>query len=672
MRLKDVFTTSENRDSNYLKYFSVLWVIVLILPLIYFPLPSILFGHPWKVELATSLLLAFSLIYLLFKFPKDANFTVISTQANLWIISPLCLLILWSGTSVFWAGSTLSVAHHTLVWFSYLVFFLFAIQIVDSRKLFILSIFFLSAVIGIIAMLCVIEYTFATQITEVFGFRYARFAEMHAAVLPLFFSFILKLKRRNLVWAILMTVIVWLALLFSLSRGALLSSIVGLSVFILLRALIHQTSFEKKRLVLAAAGIILVAVFVQIPIFSSNQSQNMLGRLNIQNEDSSNSIQKNIRLLFYGVGVEMFTNNALTGVGADNFGLEFNKYRAVFSSKIENKAVAEQKEELFPERAHNEYLQILAELGVVGGAFFAWLIFGIFKLEFNTLKNNKLIASNTLNHAAIAGMIAFLCSSAVSSFSFRLMQNGLVFFFLLAILLKGHCIKKNFNNLFQSLALNRCIPTFAIIAIVLCFSLTIFSAFKAISQFFTYQAEKQKDFETAKSYFEKAEILDPANAAAAVSYGFRLRGEDKLQESSYQFKEAVAKGLNPIGSYSYLISSQILTNDFEGAKNTASEAVKIFPYSVFARVRYGSLLEKLDLKDEAAAQYEIAKHLNKKQAETWRLLINEGSFVAIKEAKGNDQILSLDKLIPNDAIFAVLSERQILHPEEVIKFESNN
>jgi O-antigen ligase len=676
MRLKGIFTTSSKiTDDNYhLKYFALLWTIVLLLPLVYYPLPSVLFGHPWKVELVTSLLLALMLACLLFKIQNHKNLTPLSPTIISWIIIPCCLLIFWSGMSAFWAGSTLSVIHHTLLWFCYLIFFLFAIQIVSNRKLFALSIFSLSAVIGIIATLCIIEFTFATQITEVFGFRYARFAEMHASVLPLFFSFILRFKKKHLIWAILMTVLVWLAILFSLSRGALLSSVVGLSVFILIRILTRQTIAEKKRLILATAGIILIAGLVQIPFFSSSeQSQSMLARLNVQSDkDPGNSIQKNIRLLFNRVGLEMFTNNVLRGVGADNFGLEFNKYRASFSAKIENKAVAEQKEEILPERAHNEYLQILAELGLVGGALFAWFILGIARLEFITLKSDKLLASDVLNHAAIAGIIAFLCSSLFSSFSFRLMQNGLVFFFLLAILLRHSVIKRNQVNTPHTTPPNRLAPIFVSIAIVLCLSLTMFSVLKATSLFFTYQAEREADFDIAKSYFERAEMLDPANASANFFFGIRLRDENQFQESCAQLKGSVAKGLNTMGFYSHLTTSQILANDFKAAEKTTSEAVKIFPYSVFARARYGFMLKKLNMENESAEQYEIAKQLNKKQALTWWLLINEGALVAIEKAKSDSEILSLDKLNPNEAIFAVLTEREILHPEKKIKFEINN
>ncbi|HYP50560.1 MAG TPA: hypothetical protein VEQ34_06430, partial [Pyrinomonadaceae bacterium] len=126
--------------------------------------------------------------------------------------------------------------------------------------------------------------------------------------------------------------------------------------------------------------------------------------------------------------------------------------------------------------------------------------------------------------------------------------------------------------------------------------------------------------------------------------------------------------INTTVSYSYLISAQTLSNDLEQAEKTNAEAVRIFPYSIFMRVRYASLLEKLHLKDESVKQYESARQLDKKQAETWRLLINNGAFAASQRAKTDKEILNLMELRPAPALYAILTEREILYPEEKSKF----
>lgn len=654
------------RDDR-LKLFSAVWTIVIIAPLIYATGSLAFIGHPWRVELATSFILCVFLTWCLFTNRTDINAPSISPKIVSSIIAPCCALIIWSAISAFWANSILSVAHHTLVWACYLVFFLFSIYVVSDKKLFRISVISLGIVTGIICISSVIEFTSK----EIIEYRYARFAEIFAALLPLFFSFILWANRKYLVWSILVTILLWLGILFSLSRGAFLSSIIGLSVFISFRIYHKKTFIEKRRLIFAALGIVFIALLAQIPnlLTTSEQKASTFSRVVIQDEkDPSNSISLNARFLFAGVGLEMFFENYLVGVGADNYGLEFNKYRAVFSANPANKSTANLQEELLPQRAHNEYLQILAELGIVGATIFLLLFWGIAKLGLSEIKRNKFRRANILTHSAVAGMIAFLCSSLFSSFSFRLMQNGLVFFFLLAILLRNHAVEKNREKQNDLLITPRLKLAFVSIALLACSSLTVLSTLKAASQFFVSQAERQENFETAKFYYENAILLDSANGLANYSYGLRLLDERNYQESAAQFQKSVENGLNDSVSYSNLVSLQILANDVQPALATNSHAVEIFPYSIFLRVRYAALLKKLDRKEESDRQFEIAVRYDRKQAETWRLLINNGALTASRESRVNKEILSWEELKPQRAIYSVLTEQQIVYPDEKPKF----
>ena len=113
-----------------------------------------------------------------------------------------------------------------------------------------------------------------------------------------------------------------------------------------------------------------------------------------------------------------------------------------------------------------------------------------------------------------------------------------------------------------------------------------------------------------------------------------------------------------------MISLQILANQFRQALDTSSEAVEIFPYSVFLRVRYAVLLKKFHKEDESDKQFEIAVRLDKKQAETWWLVMNNGTLTASREARVNKEILNLDELKPSQAIFTVLNEQQIIDANE--------
>lgn len=643
-------------------FLCAIWAFVLLVPLTPFPTPTALVGLPWKVELTVSVLLFLFLTFYLLG--RKENSLPSPVGASVWIIVPFSAFIVWSGVSVFWAESASGVLHHTLVWTCYLIFFLIFTHIASDKKLLTLSVFSLGAAVGIIALLCIIEYSFSAVIYEVFGFRYGRYAEIFAAVFPLFFSLLLRLKRKHLFWSALIIVCVWLAILFSQSRTALLSAIAGLSVFFAFR-LFSKTEFaEKKRLIAAAAFIVLLTVFVQFANFNFSGHGSAISRLNDSGDNAENSVSNNIRLLFWGVSREMIDGNPILGVGADNFALKFDDYRAKFSAREENKGISGQDENALPERTHNEYLQILTELGIVGGIILLLLIFGIFKLGFAEIKQNFSKRSNILSHAAAAGLAAFLLNSFFSSFSFRLMQNGLVFFFLLAILLRKYFVQtsdsKNLNFQFSP----RLKIAFAPAAIILCLSLAVYSGLKATSQYLVYRAERTENFETAEFYFKTAERLDPANPSPHYSFAFRLMNETIYRESAAEFQKAIDKGLYNSTTYSYLTTAHVLGNQSQEAEKTLARACEIYPQSVFLKVRYAVILKEVGKETEAEKQFEIAKRLNAKQAETWRSLITKGALRTSENARNNEQILPLMKLKPELNVYAILSERQILHPEE--------
>lgn len=674
MELKSaVLKNAVSYQNKSLVWFSVIWSFVILAPLIYFPNSSVLTGHPWKVELVISLILSIFFIRSILKKSNQGLNASLHTAILRRIILPLTALILWSALSALWAGSLLSVAHHTLVWSIYLIFFLCSLIITQNSKLLKMSLLSFSCVIGIIALLCVIEFTFSEQIGETFGFRYARFAEIHAAALPLFFSFILRFKRKYLYGAVILTLITWLAIFFSMSRGAFLSSIAGLSVFVILRLCAKKSVVEKRRLIIVPIGIILIAIISQFLLFNSTEQKGTaFSRLVTQkSDDQNNSFSTNVRFLISGVALEMFTRNKLIGIGADNFGLEFNKYRALFSAREENKKTANRQEELIPERAHNEYLQILAELGIIGAIFLSLFIFGIFKFAFNEITKNNSRRSNILSHAAIAGIIAFLISSLFSSFSFRLMQNGIVFFFLLSLLLRNFLITEK-SELVINIFKPRLKNFLAALAIILSFSLFIFSFCKASSQYIVYVAEIEPDSALAEALYKNAKRIDPANAAADFCYGMRLLKENKYRESAQELRQAIDKGLNSSISYSYLATAQILSGDNQSAESTLAEAVKIFSSSTFIRVRYSSILKKTGNQLESEKQFDIARRINVKQAETWQDLIDNGVRVTNQKYNSDLNLIDINQLYPNQAVYAILNERQITNPQEKFNFNLSN
>lgn len=656
--------------TDNLKWFTVAWTFVIILPLIYFPASSLLTGHPWKVELGISLLL-FPLTIFLHNFLKQQNELIIfsnSFQSN--IIIPCVLFTVWSGLSMFWASSVLSVMHHTLVWCVYLICFIFLCSVISRKRILRHHLLVLSTILTIIAFLSIIEFLFSGEIGKVFGFRYSRYTEIFAAIIPLITVFVIRSKGKYYIFSCLALGVLWLSILFVGNRTSLIAVIATMSVFFLARVLLTKNAFEKKRLAVSASIFVIIFIFLQLPFVNTlTQNDGTLSKIKVYSKaDASNSVSQNVRLFYYDVGLEMFSDNYLKGVGADNFGIRFNRYRAVYSAKGQNSALLNHQEELTAERTHNEYLQIVTELGLVGGLLFLLILTGIFRLGIYAPFKNKKVHSDILTQAAIAGVFAFLISSLFSSYSFRLMQNGLVFFFLVSIILRKHIKIIDKPEYLEKIPA----PNFQFLSLALsltvCFALAAFSASKATSQFLTYQAERTQNAEDSKTLLKKATVFDPDNAAAYFLHGFVNLNEKNYSESAAYFDKSIHRGLNSSVEYSYLMSAQILNNDLDAAEQTALKNVEIFPYSVFARTRYAAILKMRNKSKESNEQLAFAHRINADEAKTWWILLTEGARIAGEKSVRDAGVLKLYRLLPQEGIHAYLIERETLHPEEKVQF----
>ena len=157
-----------------------------------------------------------------------------------------------------------------------------------------------------------------------------------------------------------------IGLLMCFSRGVWLSVIIAIG-FMLLQ--LGKGVTHKKLLFIGAAGLILL-VCVNLPGVYSIIVERVTSAVDISYASNR------ARLLRWGQAVAMFLENPILGKGYGAFAMLYEEDVALVGSYTAQ----------FQLGAHSEYLQVLAELGILGLGTWVWLNYAFLRYGFRALK----------------------------------------------------------------------------------------------------------------------------------------------------------------------------------------------------------------------------------------------------------------------------------------------
>ena len=144
------------------------------------------------------------------------------------------------------------------------------------------------------------------------------------------------------------------------------------------------------------------------------ENASTVGRIKAAAVSGDSSAQA--RFLLWGIGLEMLRTHPLLGVGGGNYQANYADARAQFAKRNPQSELVSFNEQLLPIFAHNEYVQILAELGGIG-----FLLFVLLALSFvrNAALSLRVVKRKLLVIGPAAALLAFAISSGASASSFR-------------------------------------------------------------------------------------------------------------------------------------------------------------------------------------------------------------------------------------------------------------
>jgi len=130
------------------------------------------------------------------------------------------------------------------------------------------------------------------------------------------------------------------------------------------------------------------------------------------------------RMMVWRTGWRMVEAHPWSGSGIGSFNLLYLDYSAGFLKFPENKGYIPLAEGGI-DYAHNDYLQIWIELGLIGLVLLAWFLISLIVNGFRSAKQSR--GGNWITGALLAGCVAFILEGTVS-FPFHLWSSAVTFF----------------------------------------------------------------------------------------------------------------------------------------------------------------------------------------------------------------------------------------------------
>ncbi len=223
------------------------------------------------------------------------------------------------------------------------------------------------------------------------------------------------------------------ALLVTFTRGSYLALGIS-SIFMFLLFLSSRGIFfikENKKIFIVILIAILITTFLFVIPNPLNKQGTVISkiksRISITQLSKDSSLKR--REAIWGFSTLMIKDHLLLGSGLGTFKYNTLRYQAKFFDQGQNRKI-------YPygiaDKAHNEYLQLGAELGIIGLGIFLWLIISYFGYGVKKLKSIKDKYKLGIVIGLMGSMVAFLVDG-LFWFPLHLPTNTAMFWLILGL-----------------------------------------------------------------------------------------------------------------------------------------------------------------------------------------------------------------------------------------------
>ena len=486
---------------------------------------------------------------------KDNKIIWKKSEIDLYIF----LFILIINLSLLISGYKMISLKDYLIFLSYFFIYFLIINNIEDKRQFnsFIHLFFISSFI--ISVYTLLHYYGFIFYLKEFGPVISTIGQKNwisnylALIFPIIFSFFLieEIKRKKLFYYLLLSVL-YTTLLICQSRGIwisiILTAIFAISIIVKFKLL---EVFHKNRKWLG----LLLATFIIITVIYSTDNPLNKSAINVTEraistfDEQDSSI--NARLLMWRTNFEMIKEKPLFGTGIGTFKINYLDYQAKFIKnnpyyrKYSGKA----------EEAHNEYLQMGAELGIVGVGVFLAILFIFYRLVLNYLKKERSNKNKMIVLGLITGITSFLIHSSFT-FTLHVPALGSAFFIIFSLTI---IYLKDFNlyeldiltNVKENVKSRRYLKFIIffniLILLIMVFSINSIVVKPYLAEVYAYKGRENLElgkYGDALTDFEYAEKLDPYNGRILLNLGatyYNLsifkEAKNKLEQSKKYYND---------------------------------------------------------------------------------------------------------------------------------------